>query len=225
MAGLVWHSFGETWSLGLSVSFDGPTRRIFVHPGVASLDVRTDLYSAWKRWARVDTNAKFPAAFRTTGGDPVGGGIFAGDLYFLMNGWQIVVDHPIGLTGTLYHDDGISPYVIEAGGGVTATVSNLAFSVGSESGGGGLTPAQDATLTQAATDAATAAANAGLTSEQAAQLAIVTQLQTLVDELHKLNGLDGAAPVTITPTGRTFGGIRQTFGGDGTTSSTVSRDP
>jgi len=221
---LIWHSFSETWELGLSVNFDGPSRRIFVHPDATALRVREDLYSAWKRWARVDTNAKFPAAFRTTGGDPVGGGLFAGDLYFLMNGWQIVVDHPISLTGTLYHDDGISPFVIQPGGGVTATVSNLAYSV-STSGGGGLTAAQDATLAQAAADAATAAGNAGLTAEQAAQLAIVTQLQTLLDELHKLNGLDAAAPVTITPTGRAFGAISQTIGGDGVTVSTVSRDP
>jgi hypothetical protein len=64
-------------------------------------------------------------ALRTIGGDPLGSGQFAGDLYFLMNGWQIVIGHAVQMSGVLYHDDGVPVFVVLPGGGVTATVSNL----------------------------------------------------------------------------------------------------
>ena len=52
---------------------------------------------------------------------------------------------------------------------------------------------------------------------------ILSQIQTLVDELHRLQGLDAAAPVTITPTSRTTTGIDIVIGGDGETISTLER--
>lgn len=52
---------------------------------------------------------------------------------------------------------------------------------------------------------------------------ILAQIQTLVDELHRLQGLDAAAPVTITPTSRTATGIDIVIGGDGETISTLER--
>jgi len=52
---------------------------------------------------------------------------------------------------------------------------------------------------------------------------ILSQIQTLVDELHRLQGLDVDAPVTITPTSRTASGIDITIGGDGETISTLQR--
>jgi hypothetical protein len=46
-----------------------------------------------------------------------------------------------------------------------------------------------------------------------------------IDELHKLQGLDAAAPMTVTPTSRSAGsGISQTISGDGETSTTVTRN-
>lgn len=118
-------------------AFDGEHRRIIVHPTETLLDVKRDIYSAWKEWVQVRDHAKFLPAVRVIGGDPVGGGLAAGDIYFLMNGWKVVIDHEVTLTGTLYNDTpGESPYIILPGGGVTATVSNLAYAV---SGGGGAT--------------------------------------------------------------------------------------
>jgi len=52
---------------------------------------------------------------------------------------------------------------------------------------------------------------------------ILAQIQTLVDELHRLQGLDAANPVTITPTSRTTTGIDIAIGGDGETISTLER--
>ncbi len=141
---LIWSAFGEQWALNQKVTFDGVTKRIYVAPSVTNLDVKTDFYSEWKLWLSLYDNSKYEPAFRTIGGDSVGSGKYAGDIYFLINGWQIVVDHAININGTLYHDDSISPYIILPGGGVIATVSNLAYAV--ESSAAGLTPAQQLQL-------------------------------------------------------------------------------
>ena len=137
---LIWSAFGEQWALNHPVTFDGATKRIYIAPSVTDLDLKSGLYGNWKEWLALYDNSKFEPAFRVIGGDPVGAGKYAGDIYFLINGWQIVIDHMVHLTGTLYHDDPISPFIIEAGGGVIATVSNLAYAV--ESAAAGLTPAQ-----------------------------------------------------------------------------------
>ncbi len=141
---MLWATFGEQWQLNHPVTFDGLNRRIYVAPSVTNIDVKADLYSNWKEWVRVYDNSKFLPAFRTIGGDPTGSDQFAGDIYFLTNGWQIEVDNLININGILYHDDPISPYVINPGGGVIATVSNLAQSVATATAG--LTPAQQIQL-------------------------------------------------------------------------------
>jgi len=53
--------------------------------------------------------------------------------------------------------------------------------------------------------------------------AAIAAIDTQVDELHKLEGLDGANPVTTTPTSRVAGSITQVITGDGITTSTVTR--
>ena len=44
-----------------------------------------------------------------------------------------------------------------------------------------------------------------------------------IDELHKLQGLNKAAPLIVTPTTRQAGNIQQVITGDGETSTTVTR--
>ena len=123
-----WLFFQEDWSLHHAVTFNGVSKQILVSPLVSTISVKVDIYSSWKEWVLLRDNAKFLPAIRSIGGDPVGGGLYAGDMYFLMNGWQIIIDHAIAVNGILYHDDGISPFVIMPGGGVTSSVSNLAYS-------------------------------------------------------------------------------------------------
>lgn len=48
-------------------------------------------------------------------------------------------------------------------------------------------------------------------------------LSTQLDELHKLQGLQSANPMTVTPTTRSAGAINQAITGDGVTTSTVTR--
>ena len=111
----------------MSITFNGISKRIVINPPTVNVSVKNDIYSAWKKWILLADNAKYQQAFRTIGGDPVGGGQFAGDIYFLMNNWQIEVNTVIKVTGTLFHDNGIEPFIVNAGGGVTAIVSNLAY--------------------------------------------------------------------------------------------------
>jgi hypothetical protein len=52
---------------------------------------------------------------------------------------------------------------------------------------------------------------------------ILAQIQTLVDELHKIRGLDPDNPWTVTPTGESAGAIDISITGDGVNSSTATR--
>lgn len=132
-----WLFFQEDWALGHDVTFDGAVRRIYLSPNVTSFSVKEDFYSNWKEWMTVRDNSKYLPAFRTIGGDAVGGGQYAGDIYFLINDWQIVIETTVKVDGILYHDNpALDPFIVEAGGGVTSTVSNLAIAYGTTGGSG-----------------------------------------------------------------------------------------
>lgn len=60
------------------------------------------------------------------------------------------------------------------------------------------------------------------TNSAGLQTVDLTTLELLVDELHKLHGLDAANVLEITDTSRSSGGVNQTLSDDGTT-STVTR--
>jgi len=70
----------------------------------------------------------------------------------------------------------------------------------------------DAIAASAVTEIAT-----GVRTELATELTAIT-------ELHLIHGLKSGSTLTVTPTSRSAGAVSQTIGGDGTTSTTVSRD-
>jgi hypothetical protein len=123
----------------LLVTFDGDNKYIIVNPIVqyangtpvgSSVTVRAkqDIYSASKRWLQRRQNLDYLPPMRTIGGDSVGSGQYAGDIYFVTNGYQIYVTNQVNITGIVYNDNvGTSPYAVQAGGGVIATVSSLAY--------------------------------------------------------------------------------------------------
>jgi hypothetical protein len=123
------HSFWDDMLDPLKITFDGVSKRIFLNTQYNVFNIKIDVYSAAKRWLQRRQNLGYPAPLRAIGGDPLVGGLYAGDIYFLINGWRIVVNHQVTIQGTLYNDDvNTNPYIINAGGGVIATVSNLAYS-------------------------------------------------------------------------------------------------
>ena len=129
MSAAAWAFWGDQWELNHKVTIDGARRLFIVGPDVTDIDIKEDIYSPWKEWSLLYDNAKFLPAIRTIGGDPapLGSGLFAGDLYFLLNNWQVEVNEA-GKTGTgiLFHDDGIPVFSNIA---LPLLVSNLAFSV------------------------------------------------------------------------------------------------
>ena len=101
------------WNLFNKVTFDGVNKLIYIVDEVTEIDVKRDIYSAWKEWVLVDghVNAKYLAAIRGTGGDPLGGGTFLDGYFFLINGWKLVppkdnLSDDINITGNLFDEAG-----------------------------------------------------------------------------------------------------------------------
>jgi len=90
-------NYGNWWQWeeypNQKVAFDGLNRIIYVNEGVTELDVRIDLYSAWKEWIDASPEAPTPSAwlkaFSVVGGDPITETQDLGTTYFLENGWRI----------------------------------------------------------------------------------------------------------------------------------------
>lgn len=143
-----WAAFGEEWALAEKVDFNGVTRRITVLPGVTTLNIRDDVYSAWVRWLERDDNARFFPAMRFSGGDPIPGGE-TGVTFFLSNGWKLQYDaNVVAISGVLYSDDYATAYWSAADQPIfPATVSSLVNSAVSFQNvvtGTALTPEQTA---------------------------------------------------------------------------------
>lgn len=114
-------------------TFDGTNLLISVAPGEMEIDTQVDLYSAWKDWVKQADNAKYPQAFRTIGGDSLGGVLRAGSYYFLQNelaespsrGWRIrpaELDHELVISGNLFAEDTNVPVFVPTLGDFTVTI-------------------------------------------------------------------------------------------------------
>lgn len=133
------YPFWEIWLLYHKCVFDGVNKLIIVTPSASDISVKEDIYSAWKEWALVESNGKFLPALRTTGGDPIGGGAYTGDVYFLINGWRLVIDHSCQINGSIFSDDYPSPYISVTGTQIVINkVSSLVSTV--STGGSGTAP-------------------------------------------------------------------------------------
>ena len=123
--------------------FDGQNKIITVSEGVTTLDIKTDVYSDWKEWV-LAVGSKWEPAIRTIGGDPTVSGQFAGDIYFLINGWKLYVDlTEVAVTGVLFSDDYDSAYYDLVGRiQFPAQVSSIVNTVEVGGGGSGLTAQQ-----------------------------------------------------------------------------------
>lgn len=124
------YAFWDYWVLYHKVTFDGANKLIIINDGVASLNIKTDVYSDWKEWARLGTNLKYLHAMSAVGGQPLPGGGFLGDTYFLENGWKLKLTGSVEITGNLYTSDATSPFVTAEGIQIArSTVSQLVQTV------------------------------------------------------------------------------------------------
>lgn len=180
----------DLWVLEQKVTFDGPNRLIFVHPNVTTLDIKIDIYSDWKEWAQLDSNSRFHPAIRTIGGDPTTGDLLAGDLYFLINGWKLVVDlNTTRISGVLFSDNFDTAYYdANLNPLFPATVSNLVQTVRINSGFDGNIDLGNANIIVNAPTAVEIRQEMDTNS---------TQLQTIVSTTNAINNTVTASNTTI----------------------------
>lgn len=125
---LMWQ---EDWLLYHKVAFDGLNKLIIINDNETSVAVKEDIYSSWKEWTMLRDNSKFLPAIRSIGGDALGSSQFAGDTYFTVNGWKILVQNTCQISGVIYSDDFPSPFITpEDTKIVTNSVSSLVQSLG-----------------------------------------------------------------------------------------------
>ena len=144
------------------VAFDGATKTIFVNEGVTTLDVKTDLYSAWKEWNIGSTEAPEPRvwekAFTAVGGDPITDTQDLGTTYFLENGWRIQpfeskTSYTLTIEGNLYtREAGETPFFFAEGVSVSLVRSNIVDLITVESVGVSLTDQDITNIANAAAD-------------------------------------------------------------------------
>jgi hypothetical protein len=124
------------------IDFDGLNRVITLAPGVLQVSAPR-VYSAWKEWVIAADNAKHQPAFRVLGGDPLGGGLFAGSYFFLQNqhGWRIKPPEEnivITLTGNLYAEVSTTPLFASTAGSFNTSIrlqtSSLTQAITTEGG-------------------------------------------------------------------------------------------
>lgn len=117
------------------VSFSSFEKIIFVNEGVTELDVKTDIYSAWKEWIIASPEYPYPSsaeqAISAIGGEPLNDTLNVGSTFFLENGWRIkpfASTQPYILTvnGNIYtREAGGNPFLFAEGVSVNLTRSNL----------------------------------------------------------------------------------------------------
>jgi len=117
------------------VTFDGRNKIIIVAEGVTELDIKIDVYSAWKEWMLA--NQEFPLgaswepAISAIGGEALSDVLNVGSTFFLENGWRIqpfASKSPYILTavGNIYtREAGGNPFLFAEGVSVNLLRSNL----------------------------------------------------------------------------------------------------
>ena len=219
------------------VTFDGENKLVIVNADVSTISVKEDIYSNWKEWFQVRDNSKFLAAIRVSGGDPIGGGAYTGDVYFMINGWRIVVDHSCVIDGVIYSDDFPSPFVPITGTQlVTNKVSSLVSVIAPQISGitvptvveirqemdsnsSKLTAIKQKTDTITTAPSASSIASAvrvELTPELTKIMLIENSGLTpnqanMLLEMYDLLGLDPTKPLIVTQNQRVAGDINQTI--------------
>ena len=95
----------------MAITIDPASKRLILDStGVTAQAI----YAAWVDWVALADNAKYPPAFRSAGGDDLGGGLLIPAYYFLLNGWRVrpmEANQTPTITGNLFVDGGGDPVV------------------------------------------------------------------------------------------------------------------
>jgi hypothetical protein len=231
----IWASWGADWTLNDKVSFDGVNKIIYVHTDVTEFNIRTDLYTSWVDWVALYDHTKFLPAIRVTGLDPIGGGVYTGDVYFLTNGWKLSINlQAAKVTGVLFSDDyDTAYYTLDLAPQYPATVSSLVTTVltgGSEISVSDIWNHSTRTLTTSIPTAVQIRQEIDANSTQldtiiqqntdtqdaisGIQGGLTGTQATMLLEMYQLLGLDPTKPLIVTLNNRSAGTINQTIVSD-----------
>jgi len=236
-----YYSHWDYWQLYHKVTFDGVNKLILVNPGETSLDIATDVYSAWKEWAIQEDNLEYLNPFSIVGGEPTIEGQRLDVTYFLINGWKIkpyTGTYDLTLVGNIFDVDGgsikvpadvnrFNPNNITINTNTSVIVRAVDTGTSGSSGivTASLVDDQQAALFNiedkvVAIYGGSQPVSASLVSDQ---LATLNDISTKINEVWKLHGLDISSPLTVTQTTRSFDDIIQsiTTTGSGSTQQTV----
>lgn len=202
----------------MPITFDSSNKRIILDSASVTA---VELYSRWCDWVALGDNSKYLPAFRSVGGDDLGGGISIPPYMFLTNGWRVrpmEANHTLTITGNLFVDGGGDPIVPTLGSFnvlVKSVVPVQAQAVNT-TGSTGPTAADIATAVRTEL-------TPELTHAMSLQNGLSGSQATMLLELYKIMGLDPAAPLVVTQNSRTAGDVIQSITGDNTSSNTVTR--
>jgi len=104
---------GDLWELNHKITVDPINKLFIIADNVTDFSIKVDLYSDYKEWFKLRTfSGQGSIAIRTIGGDPTIEGEFAGDIYFMINGWRVVTNpKKVNVTGVLFSDDYDTPWL------------------------------------------------------------------------------------------------------------------
>lgn len=186
--------------------FNGSTKTIILSTGTTQISVR-DLWSRWVDWWLSFDNSKYLKAMDFVGGNDIdiSEGTKIPIYLFLQNGWKIKPqesNHTLNVgDGILLVDGGGDPFINTNGSFVVRInyqqpVQAISFNTGS--GGGNTLTAVE------------------VREEMDNNSVKLQQLEEMLLELWKINGLDSNLQMTVNKNGRTVGDISQTFQTSGT---------
>jgi hypothetical protein len=122
------YAFWQDWENRHKVTFDGVNKLVLVNEGVTEMNVKEDIYSAWKEWSVMYDHGKYEQAMRNVGGDPTVGGNFLGSTYFLINGWRMRTwagSYRLVINGNIYTQEGDPVFVPPIGNANIETTFNV----------------------------------------------------------------------------------------------------
>ena len=233
-----YYGYWDYWKLYHKVTFDGINKLIIVNDGVTTLDVQSEVYSAWKQWAIQETNLKYLNPISTVGGEPTIEGQRLDVTYFLINGWKIKPyqgTYDLTLVGNIFDVDGgtikvpadVNPFNPN---NITINTNTSVIVRQVDSGtSGSISGPVTASLVTEQQDAlyniegkvlaiynGSTAVSASLVTDQ---LITLNNIDTKLTEIWKLHGLDINQPLTVTQTARTFDDIVQSISTTGSGSA------
>jgi hypothetical protein len=198
----------------MAYTFDGSDRIISVDtaPVAGEMTLYTDeMYAYWKQWVHDGTGAGYFPAFRSSGGEFTAEDQARGSWYFLINQWRFrpyAADHRLVINGNLRVTSDNTEDSTAAGSPFTYPAGNYAIHIETEF--------STQSLKQIVSGASVLQAD-----EREQLMAIPTEK---IIEMYQIAGLDITAPMTVTPSSRVAGDISLAITGDGSTSTTVTRE-